>query len=166
MALTLAGCSLAPKYVPPSLTTPVAYANMGPWTPASPADTAPRGDWWVIYNDKTLDGLEQKIDTSNPDLAIALSRYDQARQYTAEAEAATYPEVDLAGSVSQNRQSNDRPLRAGGPDEYANNILAGSFTYELDLWGQVRNTVAAGKDEAQATSEDAASLRLSLEAQL
>ncbi len=166
LALTLAGCSLAPKYVPPSLTTPVAYANMGPWTPAGPADTAPRGDWWVIYNDKTLDGLEQKIDTANPDLAIALSRYDQARQYAAEAAAATYPEVDLAGSFSQNRQSNDRPLRAGGPDEYGNNILLGSFTYELDLWGQVRNTVAAGKDEAQATREDAASLRLSLEAQL
>src|SRR6201999_809504 len=98
----------------------------------SPADAAPRGDWWEIYHDKTLDGLEQKIDTSNPDLAIALSRYDQARQYAAEAAAASYPEIDLAGSGSQNRQSDDRPLRAGGPDEYADNILEGSFTYELD----------------------------------
>jgi len=166
MALPLAGCSLAPKYVPPSLTTPIAYANMGPWTPANPADTAPRGDWWVIYNDKTLDGLEQKIDTSNPDLAIALSRYDQARQFEAEAAAATYPEIDLGGSFSQNHQSADRPLRSGGPDNYASNTLEGAFTYELDLWGQVRNTVAAGKDEAQAVNEDAASLRLSLEAQL
>ncbi len=166
MALTLAGCSLAPKYVPPSLTTPVTYANMGPWTPASPADTAPRGDWWVIYNDPALDGLEQKIDTSNPDLAIALSRYDQAQQLATEAAAATYPEIDLAGSTSQNRQSDDRPLRSGGPDEFADNILVGSFTYEVDLWGQVRNTVAAGKDEALASRDDAASLRLSLEAQL
>ncbi|HEX3996738.1 MAG TPA: hypothetical protein VHX39_36675, partial [Acetobacteraceae bacterium] len=59
---TLAGCSLAPKYVPPSLTTPVAYTNMGPWTPASPADTQPRGDWWLIYGDQTLDQLEKEVD--------------------------------------------------------------------------------------------------------
>ena len=111
MALTLAGCSLAPKYTPPSLATPVAYANMGPWTPASPADTTARGDWWVIYNDPTLDGLEQKIDTSNPDLAIALLRYDQARQLAAEAAAATYPEVDLAGSGSQNRRPHSQCSR-------------------------------------------------------
>ena len=57
-------------------------------------------------------------------------------------------------------------MRSGGPDNYASNTLEGAFTYELDLWGQVRNTVAAGKDEAQAVNEDAASLRLSLEAQL
>jgi NodT family efflux transporter outer membrane factor (OMF) lipoprotein len=166
MALTLTGCSLTPKYVPPSLTTPVAYANMGPWTPASPGDTATRGDWWVIYNDKTLDGLEQKIDTGNPDLSIALSRYDQAQQLAVQAAAASYPEIDIDGSGSQNRQSATRPLRVGGPDDYADNILQGSFTYEVDLWGQVRNSVAAGKDEAKAASEDAASLRLSLEAQL
>jgi multidrug efflux system outer membrane protein len=166
MTLTLAGCSLAPKYVPPSLTTPVAYANMGPWTPASPGDTAARGDWWVIYNDRTLDGLEQKIDTGNPDLSIALSRYDQAQQLAVQAAAANYPEIDIDGSGSQNRQSATRPLRVGGPDDYADNILQGSFTYEVDLWGQVRNSVAAGKDEAKAASEDAASLRLSLEAQL
>jgi outer membrane protein, multidrug efflux system len=163
---TLAGCSLAPKYVPPSLTTPVAYTNMGPWTPASPANTESRGDWWVIYGDATLDKLEKEVDASNPTLAIALSRYDQAQQYVNEVAAAEYPEIDVFGTGTQNRQSAHRPLRVGGPDVYENDLLLGSFSYELDLWGSIRNTVAAGKDEAQATKDDAASVRLSLEATL
>jgi outer membrane protein, multidrug efflux system len=162
----LAGCSFAPKYVPPSLTTPVAYTNMGPWTPASPADTRSRGDWWVIYSDPTLDHLEKEVDASNPTLAIALSRYDQAQQVVNEEAAAEYPQIGAFGHGTQNRQSAHRPLRVNGPDYYEDDLLQGSFSYELDLWGSVRNAVAASKDEAQATKYDAASVQLSLEAML
>jgi NodT family efflux transporter outer membrane factor (OMF) lipoprotein len=165
-ALELVGCSLAPPYAPPTLTMPTAYKEVGPWTPASPADTAPRGDWWTVYGDKTLDGLEQRIDSSNPDLALALARYDEAQAYAAQTRAALFPQVDLAGTATANRQSADRPLRVGGPDYYANNVVGGSVSYELDLWGRVRNTVAAGKAQAQASEADAVSVRLSLEAQL
>jgi outer membrane protein, multidrug efflux system len=164
----LAGCSFAPNYVKPALTTPVTgYTDMGPWTPASPNDAAPRGDWWVIYNDATLDGLERQIDTSNPSLAAALSRYDEAVQTEKEAAAEQYPDIGLGASGTQNRQSNDRPLREGqGPDYYGDNEIAGSFSYELDLWGRVRNLVAEGKAQSQASGADAAAIRLSLEAQL
>jgi NodT family efflux transporter outer membrane factor (OMF) lipoprotein len=167
LAFALAGCSFAPHYAPPQFTTPVAYTSMGPWTPASPADAAPRGDWWTIYGDARLNALEAQIAAGNPDLAIALSRYDQARQVANEAAAAQYPAFDIDGSGSQNRQSDQRPLREGnGPDVYANDELYGAFSYELDLWGRVRNLVAEGKANAQASAEDAVDTRLSLEAQL
>jgi NodT family efflux transporter outer membrane factor (OMF) lipoprotein len=165
--LTLTGCNLAPKYAPPTLAAPVAYNGMGPWTPAQPADNAPRGDWWHIYNDPVLDRLEQQVETGNPDLAIVLSRYDQARQYATQAAAAQYPFLGIGGSATQNRQSAERPLReTSGPDVYADDVLEGTFSYELDLWGRVRNQVAAGNDEAEASAYDAAALRLSLEAEL
>jgi NodT family efflux transporter outer membrane factor (OMF) lipoprotein len=168
LGMVLAGCSLAPNYVKPALTTPVTgYVDMGPWTPASPNDAAPRGDWWAMYNDPTLSRLEVAIDTSNPSYAAALARYDAAMEAANEAAAAQYPLVDLNGYATQNRQSADRPLRDGqGPDNYGDNELAGSFSYELDLWGRVRNLVAAGKAQAQASGADAAAMRLSLEAQL
>jgi NodT family efflux transporter outer membrane factor (OMF) lipoprotein len=80
--------------------------------------------------------------------------------------AAEYPEIDVFGSGTQNRQSAQRPLRVGGPDYYEDDLLQGSFSYELDLWGRVRNAVVASKDEAEATKDDAASVQLSLEATL
>jgi outer membrane protein, multidrug efflux system len=167
-ALVLAGCSLAPAYAPPALTTPTpaAYKETGPWTPASPADAAPRGDWWTVYGDETLDALELKIETGNPDLAVALARYDEARAYASQARAALVPEVDLSASATENRQSTHRPLRVGGRNNYDNDLAGTTVSYEFDLWGRVRNTVAAGRARAEASGADAASVRLSLEAEL
>jgi len=165
--MALAGCSLAPPYARPSMTLPTAYKEVGPWTPASPADAEPRGDWWTVYDDATLNGLEQQIESQNPDLALALARYDEVQAYAAEARASLYPQIDLGGTATANRQSANRPLRlVTGSDFYADNLLTGSFSYEVDLWGRVRNLVAAGKAQAQASGADAASVRLSLEAQL
>jgi multidrug efflux system outer membrane protein len=162
----LAGCQLAPPYTPLTLATPPAFKEMGPWTPASPDDAAPRGDWWTVYGDRTLDSLEQEIETSNPDLALALARYDEARALAAQARAAQFPQVTGNGSATDNRISDNRPLRGSFPGNFADNNVGASASYELDLWGRVRNMVAEGKDQAQASSADAASVRLSLEAQL
>jgi NodT family efflux transporter outer membrane factor (OMF) lipoprotein len=163
----LAGCSLAPAYAPPKLAVvPVAYRDTGPWTPAHPADSAPRGDWWAIYGDATLNSLENRIAAANPDLAAALARHDEALAAVAQARAALVPEIDAADRNTRNRQSQDRPLRVGGPNYYDDNFLGGSISYEFDLWGRVRNLVAAGKAEAQASAADVASVKLSLEAQL
>jgi NodT family efflux transporter outer membrane factor (OMF) lipoprotein len=168
LALGLAGCSLAPAYAPPSLNapTPRAFKEMGAWTPASPADAAPRGDWWTVYGDQTLDALEQRIESANPDLAAALARYDQARGYAAQNRAALVPEIDASASATNNGQSEHKPLRVGGPNTYDNDILGGTATYEFDLWGRVRNLVAAGRAEAEASGADVSSVKLSLEAQL
>jgi outer membrane protein, multidrug efflux system len=166
VALALAGCSLAPPYAPPMVATPVAYKQMGPWTPADPADRTPRGDWWTVYGDQTLDDLERRIETDNPNLALALARYDEARAVAAQARAALFPQVGATADSTRNRQSDDRPLRIGGPNEFGDNVVGGTVSYEFDFWGRVRNEVAAGKAQAQAAGADAASARLSLEAQL
>ncbi len=166
-ALSLGGCSLAPHYAPPTVQLPANYKDMGPWTPAAPADEQPRGDWWVVYKDSTLDHLEDNLSSANPDLAAALARYDQALQFAGEAEAAQYPQVGLDAIGTQNRQSADRPLRRPGqPDNYENDIAGGGVSYELDLWGKIRNQVAAGKANAQASQAESMSIRLSLEAKL
>ncbi len=120
MATTLAGCSFAPAYRPPVTAAPVAFKEGRPWTQADPADLAARGDWWTLYGDATLDGLERRVDTDNPTLAGALGRYDESRAYLAQARAGLFPQIGVSTDVERDRQSDNRPLRGGGqPDPMA-----------------------------------------------
>jgi NodT family efflux transporter outer membrane factor (OMF) lipoprotein len=163
----LAGCSLAPAYKAPLVDVPDSYKEAGPWQTAAPADQHERGDWWRDYGDAILDDLETRIDAANPDLAAALDRYAQSRAYAAETRAGLFPEVDAIAGATHNRQSDHRPLRsASQPDEYKDNLVGAQLSYELDLWGRVRNLVAAGEATAQASAADLASVRLSLHAEL
>jgi NodT family efflux transporter outer membrane factor (OMF) lipoprotein len=163
----LAGCSFAPDHKPPEVATPVAYKEAGPWGLAQPADDKPRRDWWKDFGDSTLDGLEGQIDTENPDLAASVARYDQARAYVSEVDASMLPTVDLSGSATQNRQSAKRPLRSPNqPNQYGANTIGLQASYEIDFWGQIRNTVAAGEATAQARAADMETVRLGLHAEL
>lgn len=164
----LAGCSLAPTYQRPPMAIPANYKEgNGLWTAAAPADTQPRGDWWQVFNDSTLDSLEQRLDAGNPSLAVALARYDIAHAYEGEIGSQLFPHLGVEGGPSDNRQSNNRPLRGSNqPNEYDADTAQFSADYEFDLWGRVRNEVAAGKAQAQAADADLASAKLSLQAQL
>ncbi|WP_254423934.1 efflux transporter outer membrane subunit [Rhodanobacter sp. C03] len=164
----LAGCSLAPTYQRPAIDIPSNYKEgSGLWTAAAPADTEARGDWWQVFNDSALDGLEQRLDASNPSLSVALARYDMAHAYEGEIGSQLFPHLGAAASPTDNRQSNSRPLRGNGqPDEYDANTAEFSADYEFDFWGRVRNEVAAGKAQTQAADSDLASAKLSLQSQL
>jgi multidrug efflux system outer membrane protein len=168
LMLALAGCSLAPTYQRPAMAIPAAYKDHpGLWTQATPSDMQSRGDWWKIFDDSTLDGLETRLDQANPSLAVALARYDIATAYEGEVRSQLLPQIGVEASPTNNRQSNNRPLRGSNqPNEYDANTAQFSAGYDLDLWGRIRNEVAAGKAQAQAADADLASAKLSLESQL
>jgi multidrug efflux pump subunit AcrA (membrane-fusion protein) len=107
----LAGCSMAPPYQPPAVSVPATYAEAGSWTPAAPGDAAPSQTWWTAFGDGTLDALETRLATDNPSLAVAVGRYDLARAYLAEVRAGLFPQIGAQATVTQNRQSDNRPLR-------------------------------------------------------
>jgi NodT family efflux transporter outer membrane factor (OMF) lipoprotein len=165
-AVGLTACSLAPEYKVP--TTPIAaqYKTVGPWIDARPADRLSRDGWWKIYGDAQLDDLEQRLLANNTDLRAALAHYAQAQAFVAQVESGLYPTVSAVAVPQRDRQSANRPLRVGGPNDYNSVTLGGAIDYDVDLWGRVRDSVAAGKDEADATKADLASVRLSLQVQL
>jgi NodT family efflux transporter outer membrane factor (OMF) lipoprotein len=169
--LGLASCNLAPPYVTPPATGraafPTAFKETPGWMQATPGDERPRGTWWSLFDDPVLDGLEAQAPSANPNLQAALAAYDQARAFAAEVGSYQVPTVALNNTNTYNRQSLERPLRgANQPNEYAANTLGGSVTYEFDFWGRVRNLVAAGRAEAQATAADLATAELSLQVEL
>ncbi len=164
---SVAACSFAPPYARPTTAVPPAFKEGGPWRVAAPADTEPRGDWWTLFGDPVLTELEMRVVSANPTLASALSRYDQAQAYLAIAAAGAGPRAEIDTSFTRNRQSDHRPLRsANQPTFYAANTISGLFSYELDLWGRVRNAVAAGRASVAASNFDTATLTLSLQTQL
>lgn len=164
---SLAACNLAPAYHPPTMATPPHYQPIAGWEQAAPADQAPRGPWWQVFNDPVLDGLEQQVAASNPDLAAAVARYDEARAYADQARGGLLPAVGVGGNAMQNRESDQRPLRGSGqPDNYGSDQVNGSVGYELDLWGKLRNQLASRRAQAQASDADRMAIQLSLQAQL
>jgi NodT family efflux transporter outer membrane factor (OMF) lipoprotein len=162
----LAACSLAPDYKVPPTPVVAQYKTVGPWTAAQPADRLNRDGWWKIYGDAQLDDLEQRLLASNTDLAIAFAHYGEATAFVAQVRSGLFPTVSASAVPQRIRQSETRPLRVNGPNDYNSATLGAEVNYDPDLWNRVRDAVVAGKDEAQATKADFASVRLSLEVQL
>ena len=167
VGVALAGCSLAPVYQVPAVPLAASWQEPGPWQPAQPADRLPREHWWRLYHDPQLDQLQQRLLANNADLAAALAHYRQAQAFNLQTRSELFPQVSAGGSAQRDRQSDTRPLRgAKAPATYDAYTVGAQIDYELDLWGRVRNTVEAGKDDTLAAAADLASAQLSLQAQL
>ena len=111
--------------------------------------------------------LETGWGADSPTLAAALARYDLARATLAGARSGLFPHVELTPGLIRNRQSGERPLRGGNqPDFYTAATLGGDISYEADLWGRVRNSVASGRALAEASRDDLAAVKLALQGQL
>ena len=61
----LVGCAVGPDYHRPAAPVPQRYKEAEGWKPAEPREAGSGADWWSIYDDATLDGLEKQIDVSN-----------------------------------------------------------------------------------------------------
>jgi NodT family efflux transporter outer membrane factor (OMF) lipoprotein len=166
-SLMLIGCSLAPPLKTPVVPTGDVFKESGSWTQALPADRLPRDRWWSLYGSSEIDDLEGRLIDGNPTLAASLADYAQARALSDQARAGLFPTLGLNAGVARARESVNAPLiSAETPRYYDTNILGGSISYELDLWGQIRNEVAAGAANAAAAAADLENARLSLIAQL
>ncbi len=166
-AAMLSGCALAPPLKIPAVPTAAAYKEAGPWIPAQPADGLSRGDWWKLYGDPDLNALQMRLIEHSPDLAAALSRYDQAKAVSDQMRSGLFPSLALGADTERDGLSNMRPLRPANSANNYNSFTGGvQANYELDLWGRIRNEVTAARAEAQAYQADLESARLSLQAQL
>lgn len=167
LGLMIGGCSLAPRYQRPEITTPAAYSESIEWKIANPKDAAPRGAWWQQFNEPELDTLESKLTTTNQNLKAAFARLREAHDATRAARSAYLPRINIGGSATRTQTSTNAPsYSALRPDTYNDLVAGGYLSYELDLFGRVRNTVSGIRASEQATAGDVASLELHLRAEL
>ena len=166
--LALSACSFAPAYKTPDSAPPAAaYQEAGEWKPAQPADAQARGAWWAIFQDPALDGFEAQVADANQDLKAAYARLQQARAATRIAHADLFPAINLGSAATRSRTSVNSPKFPAGAQPVGNNFdLEADLSYEIDVWGRVRNAVAAARANQQASAADLATLNLAVHAEL
>jgi NodT family efflux transporter outer membrane factor (OMF) lipoprotein len=174
--IVLDGCMVGPKYAKPSTPTAPAFKEQNTlsteakdgWRPAQPNDQTLRGNWWEIYDDPQLNALEVQIASANQTLKIAEANYREARTAIRFNRSAEAPAIGVAPGISTVRDSANQPYFPSG---LANNgtgdfILPVDLSWEIDLWGRIRRSVTAAKEQTQASAADMAAARLSLQAEL
>ncbi|MEW6341890.1 MAG: efflux transporter outer membrane subunit [Pseudomonadota bacterium] len=165
-AITLAGsgCSLQAPYRAPQL----AAAALAPFASAEHAPVSQQplpDDWWRLYRDPVLDGLIEQALAQNRDLAVAAARLARSQAVVNEAGAARLPDTQLALGGNYGKQNADQIVAAARRDSadtrwaYAPSL---AVSYEVDLWGRVRNLVAAARADAQALQATSDAVRVAV----
>ena len=171
-ALALGACAVGPNYKRPSVETPPAFKEAQGWTPARPADGVDKGDWWSMFEDPVLDGLEREVSVSNQTLAADEAAYIEAHAVVNQQRASLFPTVNLTGSATRTKHggsgaqttSSGQVISGGGA---FNNFQAQlGATWALDIWGQIRRGIEAAHAQAQVSDATLANARLSAQSEL
>jgi NodT family efflux transporter outer membrane factor (OMF) lipoprotein len=173
ISLLLSGCMVGPKYARPAAPASPAFKEASQWKQgdgwkiAQPGDDVLREKWWELYGDDDLNQIEEQVDASNQTLKIAEANFRQARAAIRFSRAAEAPTIGTSPSIASVRTSANAPYF---PSTLANNgsgefILPFDLSYEIDLWGRIRRSVRASREQAQASAADLETARLSLHAE-
>jgi NodT family efflux transporter outer membrane factor (OMF) lipoprotein len=166
--LLLVGCTVGPKYRQPSVPTPPTYKEAGNWHPAQPNDQKLGGNWWEIFNDPLLNGLEVQINVNNQNLKAAEAQFRQARAVFQYYRSDKYPTITGGASATRNRTSANRGFGTANSNgiTYSDFVLPFDLSYQIDAWGRVRRTIESAREQAQASAADVATVSLSMHADL
>ena len=158
LGLFASGCAVGPDYHRPAVPMPARFAGGAGWTTATPADQAPKGEWWRGFHDPLLDRLEPRVAISNQSVRAAYANYRQATADVALARSQFWPSIGIAGSATRDR-SPGLPGRNSSVIDSA--TLEGTASWSPDLWGSVRRLIEQNKALAQADAALLANATLS-----
>jgi NodT family efflux transporter outer membrane factor (OMF) lipoprotein len=120
-----------------------------------------------MFQDSDLDALEEQVTHANQNIKAALARLEQARAQTREARAAWFPALNAQASATRGEASVYSPGYAPGRSRTGDSfVLSGDLSYEIDVFGRIRNAVANARANEQASAGDLAALDLSQHAEL
>jgi NodT family efflux transporter outer membrane factor (OMF) lipoprotein len=172
-ASLLSACAVGPNYHRPNAPTSAHFKEAEGWKPAEPREAASGTNWWSVYDDATLDGLEKQIDISNQTLKASEAAWRQAVALAQGAGAQLYPAVALTGSALRSRGAVNsfvsgnagatQGTRAPAVNQFS---LTATGSWDLDIWGKIRRTIESDVASAKASEADLAAARLSAQATL
>jgi len=170
VAAVLAGCSLAPDYHRPESPVPgdwpaqpkVQYGAYSgstlseqPAAAVAPAGAVPAADigWRDFFHDPRLQALIQLALVNNRDLRVAVQRVEEARAQYGVQRGAQWPSI--GAGLEGTRQRVPANMSQAGRDMVGNTFQAGIglTTFEIDLFGRLRNLSEAAYQQYLATEQ-------------
>ncbi len=161
----LSACAVGPDYVRPTLDVPAAYkeadaAESGQWKSAEPQSADSSQPWWAAYGDPTLSALIDQAGRANQTLQQAEAQYRQAKGVADAARSGLFPTIGASAGAQRGR-TDTAGSKLGNVDS-----VGLSASWEPDLWGSVRRSIESGDAGTQASADDLAAARLSIQAAL
>lgn len=120
-----------------------------------------RDFWWKEFNDENLNSLVESALEKNTNLRVAYLNLEKAKASLGVAEASLLPGVNLNAGATRTRNSAETASHMPQTTSKSYEINLG-LSYELDLWGRIRNSVLAANESLNASKFDYDSARLSL----
>ncbi len=152
--LLVAGCAMGPDYERPETELPEAFEQT-----ADSSSSIANLNWWELFGDEHLNSLVKIALEQNKDMAIAVSRIEEARAALGFVRSDQYPQFDVSAGASR---GNSIPGTSVSTPINNNFVLAGNLSFELDLWGKLRRSTEAAQAELLATVDASNSVRITL----
>src|SRR6201996_1340563 len=187
-AVALSGCTVGPDFKQPGWASPSSWfagpkevVRQPPSIPvAEPIDV----DWWTLFHDPELTGLERRVAAENLDVKTAGIRLSESRAQLGVARSALFPSLTGNASYTRQQASNNGlfaviPSAAGatgasgafgnstggiqGTSIKPFDLYQGGFdaSWEVDLWGGVARSVESSTASSEAAREATRSALLS-----
>lgn len=121
--------------------------------------------WWMVFEDATLDSLISLAVERNPSVLMAINRMDMAKANLGIARSAFYPTIDL--NAGWTRQQSSGNMGTGNPQGWNSNFQSSlDMSWQVDVFGNIRMKAKAQKENYAATREEYNAAMVSLCAQV
>jgi multidrug efflux system outer membrane protein len=165
LGLSLAGCSLAPRYERPVAPVASAFPASGTAPAASGGPPSPAPDslgWRDVFGDARLQALVALALERNRDLRIAALNVELTQAQFRIQRSARLPQLAAGAGVTRQRIPADLNTTGAAVTSDAWSVGLGLASFELDLFGRVRSLSDAALEQFLATEEARRSAQLSL----
>ncbi|MDA8138178.1 MAG: efflux transporter outer membrane subunit [Desulfobacteraceae bacterium] len=167
-ALLFIGCAVGPDFKRPEPDVPAKYSGTAPTVPAASPAAADEAlaNWWLVFNDATLNSLMQQATAANLNLKLAEARVRQARAARGIAAGGLGPTLDATAGYQ--RSEANLTTTAGtsaqvSADQYQAGFDAG---WEIDIFGGQRRALEAADADLLAAVESLHDVLVSLTAEV
>ncbi|HUB86957.1 MAG TPA: efflux transporter outer membrane subunit [Verrucomicrobiae bacterium] len=166
IAITLAGCTMIPKYQRPAAPVANSWPENSGATNLTSTNTVADIGWRDFFRDPRLQDLIALALTNNRDLRVAVLNVEQTRELYHVQAAALIPTVGINADGSRQRTAFGYNGTGNGTTFSQYSVELNVASYELDLFGQVRSLKAAALENYFTAVENRKSAQIALVAEV